>query len=197
MPLIRKPPGASTPAAPSGGLDSASPDERWAAARRLTSAADVDVLAAALHVELDPRVREAIFTTLGRIGGPESARAVAAHIHSEDANLRSGALDTLRGMPNAILGVLPTLLADPDGDVRLLACELARGAPGPGPTRLLCELLEREQEVNVAAAAVEVLAEVGGPDALAALDRCQERFSAEPFMTFSIRVARDRIGAQR
>jgi HEAT repeat protein len=197
MPLIRKPTGTPPPTAPSGGLGSASPDERWSAVRRLTAAADLDVLAAALQVETDPRVREAIFTSLARIGGPGAARAVARHIRSDDAGLRAGALDTLRGMPDVIIDVLPALLTDRDSDVRLLACELVRGAPGSGPARLVCELLEHEQEVNVAAAAVEVLSEVGGLEALPVLDRCAERFSAEPFMGFSIRIARERIGAQR
>ena len=47
-----------------------------------------------------------------------------------------------------------------------------------------------------APSAVEVLAEVGGAEALPALARCAERFRGTPFLEFSIKVAADRIRAQ-
>jgi hypothetical protein len=201
MPLIRRPAGdvapASASAAGGGGLASADADARWSAARRMTAPDDVGALAAALDREADPRVREAILTSLARIGDAASARAVAGHVRSDDAALRTAALDALRGMPRGVMACLPGLLADPDSDVRLLACELARDAPGPEPARLLCELIERDAEANVVAAAVDVLAEVGGREALPALGRCAARFADQPFLAFSIRVASERIGANR
>ena len=90
---------------------------------------------------------------------------------------------------------LPLLLADLDADVRLLSCELARGLPDEDANRLLCQLLEAETEKNVCAAAVEVLAEIGRPEALPALTRCATRFDSDPFIAFSIKVAIDRIVA--
>jgi HEAT repeat protein len=98
-------------------------------------------------------------------------------------------------MPEACRPHLPGLLADSDADVRLLSCELARGLPDEEANRLLCELLERESETNVCAAAVEVLAEIGRPEALPALARCGSRFAGDPFMTFSLKVATERIAA--
>ena len=77
-------------------------------------------------------------------------------------------------MPQACRPHLPALLADSDADVRLLSCELARGLPDDEANRLLCDLLERETEKNVCAAAVEVLAEIGRPEALPALARCAD-----------------------
>jgi HEAT repeat protein len=196
MPLIRRPSSASPPERAAGDLASPEPDARWAAARRLRTPEDVATLAAALEGEDDPRVREAIFTSLSRIGGPESARSLAGQIRSDDAALRTGALDALRAMPADLAEVLPALLADRDSDVRLLACELARDAPAPAAGQLLCGLLAQETEPNVVGAAVEVLAEIGGPEAGAALDRCGERFGGEPFLVFAIRTARERIGAR-
>jgi HEAT repeat protein len=198
MPLIRKPPGTSPTAPPpaTGDLGSASPEARWAAARALATPADIPALAAALREERDPRVREAILTSLGRIGGAAAAEAVVPHIRSDDAGLRTAALDALHAMPEAMASSLAGLLDDADPDVRLLACDLLRALPGVTPTRLLCDLLERESEPNVCAAAIEVLAEVGGPDALPTLARCAERYAALPFLAFSIRVAIERIGAK-
>jgi len=199
MPLIRKPSGNTPPPAPLSSvadLQSASADARWAAARSLTGEADVPALAAALVVEGDTRVREAILTSLTRIGSVAAAEAVAPHIRSDDASLRTAVLDALHAMPDAVAAGLPGLLEDTDADVRLLACELVRAIPGAEPTRLLCDLLDREVEPNVSAAAIEVLAEVGGPEALPALARCADRFADLPFLAFSVRVAAERIGAK-
>ena len=204
MPLIRKNADTTAPAgdpATEGNLSllaSGSPDERWAAARAAAGGpGDVETLTAALSVEADTRVREAIFTSLARIGGAESVDAVLPHLRSDDANLRTSALDALRAMPASAASRLPALLQDEDADVRLLACELARGLPSAEATAILCGLLEREEQANVCAAAVEVLAETGGPEALPALDRCAERFRGDPFLGFAIRAAADRIGQQR
>jgi HEAT repeat protein len=140
-------------------------------------------------------VREAIFTGLARLASPESAAVVVPYLRSDDANLRTSAVDALRAMPAACRPHLPALLADSDADVRVLSCELARGLPDEEANRLLCDLLEREPEKNVCAAAVEVLAEVGRPEALPFLARCGSRFAGDPFMAFSLKVATERIAA--
>lgn len=197
MPLIRRPslpsepPAAITPASLTHGTS----DERWAAARAAaTQPGGVALLAAALAQERDPRVLEAIFTGLARAATAESAAALLPLIRSEDASLRAGALDALRAMPEASRPHLARLLADPDADVRLLSCELVRGLPEGEANRLLGDLLDRETEKNVAAAAVEVLAEIGQSEVLPALARCAERFAGDAFLTFSVKVATDRIG---
>jgi hypothetical protein len=195
MPLVRKP---STPAPPAAAasLTEGSSDQRWAAARSAADRPDgVALLSGALATESDPRVREAIFTSLARIATAESAAAVVPYLRSDDASLRTGAIDALRAMPGAAAPLLPALLADPDADVRLLSCELARGLPDDEANCLLCQLLEVESEKNVCAAAVEVLAEIGRPEALPSLTRCATRFDGDPFMAFSIKVAIERIVA--
>jgi len=195
MPLVRKP---STPAPPAAAasLTEGSSDQRWAAARSAADRPDgVALLSGALATETDPRVREAIFTSLARIATAESAAAVVPYLRSDDASLRTGAIDALRAMPGAAAPLLPALLADPDADVRLLSCELARGLPDDAANRLLCQLLEVESEKNVCAAAVEVLAEIGRPEVLPSLTRCATRFDGDPFIAFSIKVAIERIVA--
>jgi len=196
MPLIRRPslPSESSAADTTASLTHGTSDERWAAARAAAvQPGGVALLAAALAQERDPRVLEAIFTGLARAGTAQSAAAVLPLIRSHDASLRAGALDALRAMPEASSPHVPRLLADPDADVRLLSCELVRGLPEGEANRLLCDLLDREAEKNVAAAAVEVLAEIGRSEALPALARCAERFAGDAFLAFSIKVATDRI----
>jgi hypothetical protein len=72
-------------------------EERWAAARDAVDApGGVEALAQALAKEEDLRVREAILTSLARVGTPEAVGAILPHLHADDANLRVGALDALR-----------------------------------------------------------------------------------------------------
>lgn len=202
MPLIRK--SSPSPLSPvsAGGdvlraLTDGNTDERWDAARAAVDVAGgAQALGAALRSEGDARVREAILTSLTRMASPDAVEAVLPLMRAESAALRTGAIDALRAMKRAAWPYLPQLLADPDADVRLLACEIARSLPAEEATTLLCDLIEREREANVCASAIEVLAEVGTPAALPALERCAARFQDERFLAFSIRITVDRIRSQ-
>lgn len=203
MPLIRKPTPSPEQAKPSAAevltrLGSVKSADRWAAARAAAELPDcAAALAAALPQEADCRVREAMFTSLARIGTRDSIAGMLPMLRSDDSALRMGALDALSSSLIARRELLPQLLRDPDVDVRILSCELARGLPGEEANRILSELLARESELNVCAAAIEVLAEVGNQSALPALTQCAQRFSQEPFLTFAIKLATDRITAAR
>jgi HEAT repeat protein len=200
MPLVRRDSGrtAAKPTLPAGLIEAlASPreEERWSAARAAgTSPEQAGPLGAALRAESSSRVREALFTSLTRLG-PAGIAEVLPLLRSDDANLRTGALDASRIMIRDASELLPPLLADEDPDVRILSCELARGLPAEEATRFLSELLVREPHVNVCAAAVDVLAEVGLGDALPALNACAQRFATEPYLAFAIQVTVDRIRA--
>jgi HEAT repeat protein len=78
----------------------------------------------------------------------------------------------------------------------VLACDLARAPAITGAADLLCDLLERDPSANVCAAAVEVLAEIGGESALPALAHCAERFPADPFLAFAVEMATRQILSQ-
>jgi HEAT repeat protein len=201
VPLVRKPAQPAKHLKPSAaevhtGLGSADPEVRWTAARAAAGLPDcAAAVAAALPEEPDSRVREAMFTSLARIGTRDSVAGMLPMLRSDEAALRTGALDALRSSVIATHELLPQLLNDPDVDVRILSCELARALPSEDASRILCALLAREAEINVCAAAIEVLAEVGNCAALPTLEQCARRFSEAPFLTFAIKLATDRITA--
>jgi hypothetical protein len=223
MPLIRKDLSFAPPPVPHSAaetLRNGTTEERWHAARALVILADAaggnggreaapgrtaaagefsdgtKALAEALKTETDLRVREAIFTSLVRIGSPQCIDAVIPCLRGDDAALRTGALDALRAMIGAVRPVLPALLADPDPDIRLLACDLARELSSAEATMLLCDVLYHEPEANVCAAAVDVLADVGGAEALPALQATAARFDDVTFLNFAVKVAMERILAE-
>jgi HEAT repeat protein len=202
MPLIKRPAaGTEIPAPDSPNIAVAllegSDDERWTAARSASEIPDnISLLSNALSREGVPRVREAIFTALAKIGTAESAAVVLPHLRSDDAARRTGALDALRAMAPAAGAHLPLLLSDADPDVRLLACELARNLPADEASRTLGALIEREENANVCAAAIEVLAETGDAAILPALSACAARFPNDPFLGFAADLASRRIGSR-
>jgi HEAT repeat protein len=196
MPLVRGNKGAASGdlAPHRAALDGPDAEGRWTAARALSGDPDaVPALAAALGREQVPRVREAITTALMRIGNAASVEAILPYLRSKDAGLRAAAVGALQGLPEAIAPFMAPLLSDSDSDVRLLATELARNMIASEATRLLCDLIEREQHPNVCAAAIDVLTEVGTPQALPALEKCAARFAGTPFLPFAISVAIARI----
>ncbi|WP_210528132.1 HEAT repeat domain-containing protein [Rubellimicrobium arenae] len=202
MPLTRRDGSSPIPPAdptPTSRPDPSSPDPeaRRAATRLLPpNPESAGPLGRMLAHERDGSVREAILTALARIGGDAAVAALLPHLRSDDAALRSAALTTLQGLP-ATLAQLPALLADEDPDIRVLAAEIARAMPAGEAAALLCGMIAREREPNPCAAAVEVLAEIGGPDCLPVLEACAGRFASEPFLGFAIRAASARISGGR
>jgi HEAT repeat protein len=200
MPLIKgggkteKPGTGGNNAAHLAALTSADADTRWTAARALAGQASaVPALSAALAGEKLQRVREAIMTALMRVGDDASVKAMLPYLRSQDAGLRAAAIEALQALPDAVAPFMQILFADADSDVRLLATELARNMPEAEATRLLCALIENEQHPNVCAAAIDLLTEVGTPDAVPALERCAARFASTPFLPFAVSVAIARI----
>ena len=176
--------------------DLKSPDieVRWRAARGIAPEPKfVAPLATALERESAPRVREAIITALIRIGDRRSAQVLLPYLRSQDAGVRTAAIDALQAMPDATAPFMTSLLGDMDSDVRILAAELVRNMPAEKATSLLAALLDRESHPNVCGAAIEVLTELGTPAALPSLQACAARFAGTPFLPFAISHAIARI----
>lgn len=197
MPLVRSTPDKNLSGSGPTRVDLRSPsaDARWEAARAAESdPSSVPALAEALGRETDRRVREAMFTALASIASPECVDVVLPFLRSDDAAIRTSAIDALRAMPKSTGARLVELFADPDSDVRLLSCELARGLDPTEAQRLLISLIGSDREANVCAAAIEVLSEIGDAAALPQLALCRARFRDDPFIAFAVQAASDRIG---
>jgi len=132
-------------------------------------------------------------TALMRVGDNASVAALLPYMRSQDASVRSSAIEALQAMPDTIQPFMARLFQDDDTDVRILASELARNLPADDATRILCALLQDEQHPNVCAAAIDVLAEVGTSAAVPVLRACAQRFSQMPFLPFAVSLAIARI----
>jgi len=201
MPLVRAAVTIPEPATQSretllaqlGGPDA---DGRRQAARELArDPGTIAALAARLDEEPDAAVRDALFASLSDIGGAEAAGLVAQLLHSADAGLRGGAIETLKRMGEDAEAALDLLLDDPDADIRLLAVEVLRAWSGARAAPHLQRIVEEETQVNVCGAAIDVATEVGTEALIPPLQRLAARFGDDPFLSFAAGIACDRIRA--
>ncbi|WP_200295485.1 HEAT repeat domain-containing protein [Rhodospirillum rubrum] len=178
-------------------LAAPAPGARRAAARDLADHPEAALaLCERLEVETAPSVRAMIFTALIKLQTPVVASRIARFLRSDDAQLRNAAIEALQEMPDAIAPHLQELLTDDDSDIRIFAVTIL------GALRLTCapdwlvEVIRRESHINVCSAAVDALAEIGGPEAIEDLEALLDRFPGDSFMKFAIETTIRRIRGQ-
>lgn len=166
---------------------------RWAARDLAEHPEAAAVMGQCLLQEADRSVCGALFTSLERIASPAAAAALLPLLRSEDAALRTGAIEVLATMPAAVAPRIEALLTDADPDVRIFTVNLLGDLPHERVPSWLLQVLQHEAEVNVVAAAIEVLAEVGQPVHLPALRQARARFPDDEFVAFAVDLATQRI----
>ena len=96
-------------------------------------------------------------------------------------------------MPQAVAPRIDALLHDADPDVRIFTVNMLGELRHPRLATWLRQVLQQDDQVNVVAAAIEVLAEVGSNDDIAALRQAERRFESDPFVGFAAQMAVQRI----
>lgn len=168
---------------------------RWAARDLAGHPQAASALGEQLLREPDTSVRECMLTSLTSQASEAAAGALLPLLRSENAQLRNGAIEALAGMPDAVGPRIAGLLRDADVDVRIFTVNLLGELRHPQVLPWLLQVLAREPEVNVVAAAVEVLSEVGGPEHGSALRAARARFAGDDFIGFAVDMAVERIEA--
>lgn len=168
---------------------------RWAARDLAAHPAAATAVCASLASEREASVRAVLFSTATALGGEPVVQAMVALLRSEDPALRNGAIEVLGSLPAAVGPHIDRLLLDADSDVRIFTVNLLGDLRHAQVPRWLAQVLQADTEVNVVGAALEVLAEVGGAEALPALRAARRRFADDPYISFSADLAIARIEA--
>lgn len=168
---------------------------RWAARDLAEHPEAAPSLCAHILKEHDASVREVIFTTLTCLGSEAVVDGMVPLLRSEDANLRNSAIEVLSSLPELVGPRIEALLKDADPDVRIFTVNLLGDLRHADVARWLSQVLQEDAHVNVVAAAIEVLAEVGSTSALPALKQARIRFADDPFIGFAADLAEQRIEA--
>jgi HEAT repeat protein len=202
MPLIRSSDAVEDPAAIATidrtklrtDLESPDDDVRRAAVRLATRLGEAELLARHLEDESDIGLREAILTSLVRIGGVKAARPLIQMLSTEDALLRNALIETLQSMGEVVASEIESLLDDENPDLRIYAMNIIQSLRSPRVPDIALRVIATDPHVNVCAAAVDVLAEVGTPEMVDELRAVANRFPDQPFFAFAVRAAIKRIG---
>ncbi|RTL34339.1 MAG: HEAT repeat domain-containing protein [Burkholderiales bacterium] len=172
------------------------PRQRRLAARDLSHHAGAALaLGQALAAETDASVREALFSSLATLASEAAVQGLLPLLRSEDAGLRNGAIEALSAMPQAVSPSIDRLLLDADPDVRIFTVNLLGELRHAAVPAWLARVLQQDTHVNVIAAALEVLAEVGSRAELPALRAARQRFDDDAFIQFAADLAISRIEA--
>jgi len=173
------------------------PGVRRKAARELESYPEsAMVLCDRLQVETSPSVRSMLFITLIQTQSSAVAVRLAEFLRSDDAPLRNAAIEALQEMPDAVTPRLQALLVDEDSDVRISAVNILAALRHAQASEWLVGVIRVDPHVNVCAAAVDGLAEIGGPEAVRDLRELRVRFAGDAYMEFAIDTAISRIGVE-
>jgi HEAT repeat protein len=175
-------------------LESSDEEVRRASIRLASRSGEAELLAQRLELESDAGLRESILTSLVRIGGVKAARPLIETLRSADALLRNAIIETLQIMGDAIAPEIERLFDDDDPDVRLYAVYVIQSMRSERVLEIALRVIANDPHVNVCAAAVDVLAEVGRPEMAGALRAVAERFPDHPFLGFAVRAAIKRVG---
>jgi HEAT repeat protein len=149
-----------------------------------------------LLVETSPSVRAVLFTSLISIQTEEVAGRLAALLRSEDVALRNAAIEALQEMPDALAPHVESLLADPDSDVRIMTVNILSVLRHEQAPSWLISVVRNDPHINVCAAALDGLAEVGRPDMIKDVEDLRIRFSDSEFIGFAIATAIRRMRGQ-
>lgn len=174
-------------------LDSEATQRRWAARDLAAFPQAAHDLCRHLERETDSSVREAVLTSLINIGDSSAAAGLIPFLNSDDAALRNAAINALQQMPEAVAPHMESLLENPDSDIRILAINILEYLRCPRTPGWLLRVIQEDEHVNVCATAVNLLAEIGTPDMLPALQELADRFAHEPFIGFAVKLAMRRI----
>jgi HEAT repeat protein len=178
-------------------LTAEKPAVRRAAARGLATHPEAAMeLCDRLEVEVSPSVRAVLFTSLIQLQSPDVAARLTDLLRGEDVALRNAAIEALQEMPAAVIPHLEPLLSDDDSDVRIFAVNILAALRDTRASELLAGVVRGDPHINVCAAAVDGLTEVGDPEALPDLEDARIRFAADAFMEFAIDAAMRRIRGQ-
>lgn len=175
-------------------LTSSSAEDRRQAARQLSECpAQAAEMAHYLCNEPNSAVRQAILAGLAQNFSEKVIPSLLCSLRSPDPALRNEVLDAMRQMPLDATDTLDQLLGSAEPHARLAAISLLAVSHRKDVEAIAGTLLAHEPEVNVCAAVVDLLCEVGTEASLPALEELRQRFAGQAYLEFVTALAIKRI----
>ena len=112
-----------------------------------------------------------------------------------NAYIRNLGISILQDYGQEIKYYIVKFLIGDDYDLRIFAINVLGDVNFPESRDMLIELLEKEENINVAMTAVDYMAEIGEPEDVALLEEVKLRFKDESYAQFAINAAIEAIEA--
>lgn len=171
-----------------------SPHTRRIAARAAFNFPDlVDNFIEHLSHETSFEVREALLYSLQRIGTAKVVEGLLPLLSSEEASLRNSVIEILQEIPHEMENHIIELLNNPDSDIRIFAIDILQQLRHEKAPTWLLSVLKDEEHINVVAAAIDKLAEIGTPEMIATIKVVNAKFEGEAYLQFACATAIERI----
>lgn len=104
----------------------------------------------------------------------------------EDAFIRNLAINIVQNLGEEIRYYIVKFLFSSDRDLRIFAVNILGDVNFEEARDMMIELIEKEQDINVAMTAVDYLAEIGQEDDIPTLEELKERFNHEDYVVFGV-----------
>jgi len=104
----------------------------------------------------------------------------------ENAYIRNLGISMLRDFGSSIKYYIVKFLIGDDRDLRIFAINVLGDVDFKESRDMLVELLEKEEDINVAMTAVDYMGEIGEPEDIPLLESLKERFSGEFYVAFAV-----------
>ena len=173
-----------------------STERRWAARDLAEFNESSSHLIKQFMKEKDIAAREVIISSLIAIGDEIAVEGLINCLKSDDAHLRNSVIEALKQIPEQVAPYIEKLLKDKEPDVRIFTINILESLRHPKVVKWLIEVIEKDENINVCATALDLLAEVGTDEAIPAIKIAKERFKNEPYIQFASDIALRRIGEQ-
>ena len=140
--------------------------------------------------EADKKTSTKIAAVISNID-PEDApiEAIMDLLKLENAYIRNLGISILRDFGNAIKYYIVKFLIGDDRDLRIFAINVLGDVDFAESRDMLVELLETEEDINVAMTAVDYMGEIGEEEDVALLESLKDRFSGDPYAEFAVNTA--------
>lgn len=147
-------------------------------------------LAEILHVENDHALIDVIRMILAGVDGEVAPiDEILTLLKREDPYVRNLAISILQDYGNAIKYYIVKYLIGDDRDLRIFAINVLGDVAFSESRDMMVELLESEEDVNVAMTAVDYLGEIGLEEDIPLLVSLKDRFPDEFYVSFAVDTA--------
>lgn len=136
---------------------------------------------------LDQKITSYIGMLLSKMNSKDAPiDEIMSLLSLENAYIRNLAITVLQDYGDEIKYYIVKYLISNDRDLRILALNILGDVHFSESRDMMLELLEKEDDINVAMTAVDYLAEIGMPSDVDALERLKERFKEDYYANFAI-----------